>query len=488
MADFDEEAGHNIEELVGVEEEEKKRRAIPPLLLFALLAAAAVAAGLAAYLWNEGPDVVERIKSRDCLTCHAELVPDFSRESVHRPFVALNCLSCHTEHGLDLIKSITITEKLFGRVIGLSEKNGKIPRSKVTTSDKAPRPKKISKLVENPKQLCADACHDDLMKMEKEKTYQMEPFKKKLCLSCHQPHASDQDDLLLAATKPLCLSCHEEISKYYRKTYKHRPFAAGDCTGCHRGHASNVAGLLRRNPKVLCMSCHPSIASLMNLPSKMEPFETGNCPQCHNPHASEYKKLLEKPVPTLCFDCHAKIEKLQNKPVQMPPFRQGLCLGCHRPHASENLKLLLAPLKNNEMCYLCHENIRGNYLSIGHNRVLNNGSRYQPEAGIGSCLNCHEPHAADFTGLIQKEEIALCLSCHGPRRYFAHPIGLAWQDPWRGGYLRCTSCHNPMGSGLFRLKRRNRDALCLSCHEAEDPSYIFSEREAWHYRIPGSIF
>ncbi len=486
MADFDEEAGHNIEELVGVEEEEKKRWAIPPLLLFALLAAAAVAAGLAAYLGQLVPDIVQITKSRDCLTCHAELVPDFSRESVHRPFESINCLSCHTEHGLDLVKSVTITEKLWGRVLGKKEKKSAIPRDKVRSSDKAPRPKEISKLTMGTKRLCAKACHDDLVNIENEKTYKMPPFMKKRCMSCHDPHASNQDYLLNAPIKTLCLSCHPTISKYYLRTYKHPPFAVGDCTSCHRGHASNVASLLRRNPKILCLGCHPSVAVRMSLPVKMEPFETGNCPKCHNPHASEYRKLLVKPVPTLCFGCHVGIKKLTSKPVQMPPFRQGLCLGCHRPHASENQKLLRAPLDKNELCYLCHEEIKGNYLSIGHNKVVNNASRYQPEAGIGSCLNCHEPHGSDYTGLIQKEGIALCLTCHGPRRYFAHPIGLAWQDPWRGGYLRCTSCHNPMGTGIVRLKRKDRDALCISCHRADDPGVIYSERGAWHYRIPGS--
>ncbi len=294
MADFDDEAGHNIEELVGVEEEERKRRSIPPLLLFALLAGAAVAAGLIAYLWNEVPSAVERTKSRDCLTCHVELIPDFSRESVHQPFVDLNCMNCHTEHGLDLVKYVTITEKLWGRMIGQIEKDGAIPRNKAVSSAKAPRPPKISKLIVSPEALCADECHGDLVSMETKKTYQMKPFKRNRCMSCHKPHASNQSYLLNAPIKPLCLSCHPEISKYYQKTYIHRPFAAGDCTSCHRAHASNVQGLLRRNPLILCMGCHPSIDTPMKLPTKMEPFEKGNCPSCHNPHAADYKKLLVK--------------------------------------------------------------------------------------------------------------------------------------------------------------------------------------------------
>ena len=173
----------------------------------------------------------------------------------------------------------------------------------------------------------------------------------------------------------------------------------------------------------------------------------------------------------------------------MPPFRQGLCLGCHFPHGSDNPKLLNAPLENNEICYKCHEQVRGNYESIGHNKyAYTNASPYQPEAGVGSCLNCHEPHGSSYAGLIQKEVILLCLTCHGPRRYFAHPIGFEKTDPWRGGYLTCTSCHNPMGSGITRLKRKDRDGLCLSCHESTDPSYIYFSFGSFHrYRVPDSL-
>ncbi len=485
MADFAEEISRSLETEPGEEQEEIRRR-IPPLFLL-FLGAAVLGAALIGYaLLKIAPDVTEVVNSRYCLTCHAELAQDFKKETVHLPFSAKRCISCHTEHGLKLVETVTVIERVFGKKVNRKNSQLQIPEGEVRTSDKAPRPPKVSKLTMKEKKLCGGSCHKDLVKLENKKTYVMPPFKKKQCLSCHQAHASNQAFLLNSPTKSLCLSCHPEISKYFLRANQHPPFKAGDCTSCHRGHASNAKPLLRRNPKVLCMGCHPSVATLMDLPVKMEPFEKGNCPLCHDPHGSPYKKLLKKPAPELCYSCHLKIAKLQKKPVQMPPFRQGLCLGCHRPHASENKKLLVAPLEKNEICYLCHEDVKGNYKTIGHNKVVNNASAYQPEAGIGSCLNCHDPHGSDYEGLIQKEVIALCLTCHGPRRYFAHPIGFEWQDPWRGGYLRCTSCHNPMGTGITRLKIRDLDGLCLRCHEADDPSFIYSDRGAWHYQVPGA--
>jgi len=487
LAEFDEEEGQDSEALPDEDETTGgRRRGVPPFWIFALAAILAAGVALGYQALKNAPGVLEVIQSRDCLTCHAELREAMEYRTVHTPFVVKQCLACHTPHGLELIKSITLIERLQGKTLNEVTKSGQIPHGESRTSLEAPRPSRKSEFKKPLSELCADTCHSGLMKVAKKKRYSMPPFAKKQCISCHQAHASNQPFLLKSPVKPLCLSCHPQIAKYFSSATKHPPFKAGDCTACHRGHASNVKPLLRRRPKTLCLGCHPAIARLLKLPVKMEPFELGNCPSCHNPHGSGNIKLLKKPLPELCLGCHEGIAALRKKPVQMPPFRQGLCLGCHKAHASENPKLLVAPLAKNELCFSCHESYQANYQSIGHNTVTNNASAYQPEGGIGSCLNCHEPHGSDYTGLIQKEVISLCLSCHGPRRYFAHPIGLNWQDPWRGGYLRCTSCHNPMGTGITRLKRKDRDALCLSCHQADDPSYIYSERGSWHYQIPGS--
>lgn len=464
-----------------------ERRGIPPVWLIAFAAFAAAAVGLGYYLIKIAPEYIQTVESRECLSCHAEFTRSLKRKSVHFPFNARRCTACHTSHGLELIERVTVTQRLFGLKWGSVKKAGQLAHGEVKKSDEAPRPSKKSRLRAPVSKLCGETCHANLVAVGKSKKYQMPPFAKKQCTSCHQPHASNQDFLLSAPIKPLCLSCHRQIAKYVYSENKHPPFVAGSCTSCHRPHASNVKPLLRRRPKTLCLSCHPTIAKLMKLPVKMEPFETGNCPKCHNPHGSGNAKLLKDPVPFLCFKCHQGIAELRKKPVQMPPFRQGLCLGCHRPHASENPKLLQAALEKNEICFKCHGALKANYQPIGHNRVVNNASRYQPEGGVGSCLNCHEPHGSDYKGLVQTEIISLCLKCHGPRRYFAHPLGIKFEDPWRGGYLRCTSCHNPMGSGNVRLKHRDKDGLCLSCHDSSDPSYIYFQNGPWHrYQVRDS--
>lgn len=468
---------------VVLEEDEEERRRLIAGCLFALLAAALIGAALYLLLNQQVPMIRYEISSRECLRCHAELFPSFKKKRTHYPFLRRACIACHTVHGQQELKKFIIREGEKE----LKKVKGEKPRYYLARFE-APKPAKKSKLRYSKSKLCGDLCHKATL-AEANQKYAMPPFEKRQCMSCHEPHASNFDNLTKASIRVICLSCHPKVAKYYSRGVLHPPFKVGNCTSCHKGHASNFKPLLRRSPKTLCFVCHPKIAKLKLKPVKMQPFEQGRCPRCHNPHGSNNRKLLQAPMPSLCFSCHEKIGELQKKAVMMPPFREGKCLTCHLPHASDYEKLLQASLQGNEICYRCHGQLRANYQGIGHNRVIRSASPYQPEGGVGSCLNCHEPHSSNFAGLIQKEQISLCLSCHGPRRYFAHPIGFKWDDPWRGNYLRCSSCHNPMGSGIARLKRRDRDALCLSCHLDTDPSYIYYSvgEKKWHrYQIPDS--
>ena len=488
MSEYDD--GQTIE--AGHEEDQGGARRVGLVLLFwllGILATVAAIVGIGYLALQTGPVAVQYVQSRDCMACHQELLPQFKRKATHRPFTLKLCTACHTRHGLESIEWTVSVRRLFGFSSSDVKRQGQLGRDEVMTSKTAPRPRKKSRLTRPIKKLCGDTCHDNLVTVGLEKKYQMPPFKKKQCTSCHAPHASNQENMLKAAIKPLCLSCHQKIAQYYKEPNLHPPFKAGSCTSCHRGHASNVKPMLRRKPKILCISCHQPIAKFFKMKTKMEPFEQGLCPRCHNPHGTSTDKLLHEPVPTLCLGCHKGIARFKEKPVQMPPFRQGLCLGCHFPHGSDNAKLLVAPLKNNEICFRCHGQLKKNYQPIGHNKyAYTEASPYQPEGGVGSCLNCHEPHGSDYQGLIQREVIALCLTCHGPRRYFSHPLGFDKPDPWRGGYLRCTSCHNPMGTGIALLKRRAKDGLCISCHDRVDPPTIYFSVAPFHrYRIPDSF-
>lgn len=369
------------------------------------------------------------------------------------------------------------------------------------------------------------SCHDFLnvsgmgnMADLRKKPYQMPPFAGGQCLMCHYPHGTDNPRLLRNKVPDLCWSCHDALktgsydgqarvmtSKDWRSLpVQMKPYRDGYCISCHYPHGTDYPRLLRNKVPNLCFWCHDyieigpnkeNLANYRGYKVQMKPFKEGKCLSCHYYHASPNKRLLQKPVPDLCFSCHDEIPlgvngettaTYRKMTYQMKPFKEGKCFNCHyHAHGSPNRRLLKLSLNNNDLCLSCHaEGTTGSqdstlkvkadvYKTIKHSQVVRVTSPYQPEAGRGSCLNCHVNHASNNFRLLQKEQISLCRECHKKRTYYQHPVGATWTDPWRGNYLRCGSCHNPMGSGYERLKRKPKDGLCASCHDASNPIYLY---------------
>ena len=74
------------------------------------------------------------------------------------------------------------------------------------------------------------------------------------CLDCHDPHMSDQDNLLLKTSLDLCRECHESIVTSALAESGHYP-AAEDCLNCHMPHASAQPALLSAPREELCRNC-----------------------------------------------------------------------------------------------------------------------------------------------------------------------------------------------------------------------------------------
>ncbi len=427
-----------------------------------------------------------------CFQCHSELQTLLKKKEVHKPFKAGPCTDCHTAHGPNKIRSVFQNVSLILQIWRGKTIKGKTTTEALKSGDK---PIKKSKLKNDGDKFCY-SCHDDkeAKKWQKAK-FQHPPFKKGNCLSCHEPHASKYAGIIRQETPKLCPSCHS-LTKWVKRKNQHPPFEKRFCASCHSPHATDVYNHLRQEPKELCTSCHRNIARQFNLPFKMKPFEEGKCPKCHNPHASNYRKLWQKgpKAEDLCFSCHdgsgskLNVKKYKSKPYQMKPFKEGKCLECHYPHGSPAPWLQRISAKEYKegpynFCLKCHKRYKEVFSFIEHSTQTNKDSPFQPKAGKGHCLNCHRPHGSDYFGLVYKEIISLCTTCHPedvfrgwnrkvPKPHIAHPVGLNIKDPWRGNYLRCSSCHNPMGTGLPKLRRKKGDDLCLQCHNADDPTWV----------------
>ena len=122
------------------------------------------------------------------------------------------------------------------------------------------------------------------------------------CASCHRPHGSANEGLLVAPSRDLCATCHADVTGWKARKVQHAPFAQGRCAACHDPHASDDAGLLTKGGAALCGSCHKLDASLRAV-HKGYPVEKAACHQCHDPHASARKALFrEGAVESFLYD------------------------------------------------------------------------------------------------------------------------------------------------------------------------------------------
>jgi predicted CXXCH cytochrome family protein len=150
------------------------------------------------------------------------------------------------------------------------------------------------------------------------------------CSNCHSPHASDEKKLLTAEKKALCLNCHDRerevngrktknIRKLLAESKVIHPAINGGCTSCHKPHASPENYLLisavpaelyvagKRDNYAVCWECHDSDLLELAETETATNFRNGaknlhslhlkgprgrSCVLCHDVHASNSKYLI----------------------------------------------------------------------------------------------------------------------------------------------------------------------------------------------------
>ncbi len=76
------------------------------------------------------------------------------------------------------------------------------------------------------------------------------------CTSCHNPHGSPNDKMLIApSVNETCFSCHAEKRGPF--LWQHMPVVE-NCANCHDPHGSNKEKMLKISRPRLCQQCHPT--------------------------------------------------------------------------------------------------------------------------------------------------------------------------------------------------------------------------------------
>ncbi|WP_200762562.1 cytochrome c3 family protein [Nitrosophilus alvini] len=288
------------------------------------------------------------------------------------------------------------------------------------------------------------------------KKYLHEPFHMGACELCHVSAGAKPGKLITKNIEELCYKCHKTR---YNKKFDHKPVKEGRCIDCHDPHQSNANNLLKADTvNQLCLKCHKpgnkkKIKKTVNMKAafKHKPAED-NCVKCHEAHTSDFKTLLKDDGKMrLCLDCHSKLEKHVNmkKWIENVKYKHG---------------------------------------------AVNNSKR--------KCLECHNPHATNHKGILKKQQVKMCLSCHNKEVKSDEDGGMLmnmaehlkrnpnWHKPIKdvkkeGG---CAACHNPHGSNHFSILRRSyttefyddfeakKDFICFKCHKIEKIKDKYSEK------------
>ncbi len=126
---------------------------------------------------------------------------------------------------------------------------------------------------------------DTMTSIAKPSVYYHYPYLEKECGSCHLE--SSMGDFV-EPQPALCYQCHENFEDTY--PYIHGPAAGGYCTSCHNPHWSDKESLLLRKGRDLCVHCH-NASSLFNKDIHSA-FGDADCMECHNPHGGTDRTLL----------------------------------------------------------------------------------------------------------------------------------------------------------------------------------------------------
>ena len=146
------------------------------------------------------------------------------------------------------------------------------------------------------------------------------------CTLCHNPHGeNNRYQLFEEGALTLCLACHGDKEGLVaektedRMPYVHGIVAGGGCVSCHDPHATDQQFMLKKPINELCSGCHPGIASktmghpLPNHPvsaprERLRPGRKLTCTSCHDPHGAIHPlMLIQSPLGgRLCRECHGR--------------------------------------------------------------------------------------------------------------------------------------------------------------------------------------
>ena len=242
-----------------------------------------------------------------------------------------------------------------------------------------------------------------------------------------------------------CVACHLDCSQLSPANQKEPP-----------------EYYLKAKDPALCLECHASSLKDLSPAHDKQPIEKSRCTGCHDPHSSDMPKLL--------------------LPYPHGPYAAGLCSSCHPAAKGGNVGLTAATVDS--LCYNCHTNFKAEMEGAGsRHKLLSQSDR--------SCMECHDPHAANQEYHLKKPAQELCVSCHDvpPKQNAQGGAPLPVSDGRDAQYLKlsskyvhepskksCLICHDAHASQFPKELRISMRDLCMDCHGPNSEKIVQSSQ------------
>jgi predicted CXXCH cytochrome family protein len=247
------------------------------------------------------------------------------------------------------------------------------------------------------------------------------------------------------AMKEGCVACHLDCDKLSPANQKEPP-----------------EYYLKAKEPALCLECHTPSRKDLGPAHDNQPLGKSKCTGCHEPHSSDTPKLLLE--------------------FSHGPYAARMCSACHP--APEDEKVGLTAANVDSLCYNCHSNFKAEMAAAGsRHKLLSESDR--------SCMECHDPHAANQEYDLKMPAQELCVSCHDePPEQVAKgdtpPLMSGGTDPQ---YLKlsskyvhepakksCLICHDAHASQFPKELRVSMRDLCMDCHGLNSEKIVQSSQ------------